>query len=115
MEVRMDSQEYQGKAPDFGICSRSGPSLDLELASFGIVAIAVDPAKQELYFVRLEKTPSWFLCDLLGEVDHKDISKDTDADCHDAFEDEDPSPAVVACSASLADEETSSQRLSAVL
>ena len=54
-----------------------------------------------MYFIRLQEAPGRLLCDLFGEVDHKDISEETDTDSHDAFEDEDPSPAVVACSASL--------------
>lgn len=95
-EGRVNLQEDQGKAPDLRICSRSSPGFDLELAGLGIVAVAVDTAEQELYFVRLEESPSWLLCDLFWKVDHEDVAEQADADCQDAFDDEDPSPAVVA-------------------
>jgi hypothetical protein len=54
-----------------------------------------------LYFVWLQEAPCRFPCDLLWEVDHEDVAEQTDADCQNAFDDEDPSPAVVACYASL--------------
>lgn len=97
----MDLQKDQGKAPNLGVSSRSSPSLDLELASLCIIAIAVDAAEQELYFVWLQEAPCRFPCDLLWEVDHEDVAEQTDADCQDAFDDEDPSPAIVACYSSL--------------
>lgn len=97
----MDLQKDQGKAPNLGVSSRSSPSLDLELASFSVVAIAVDAAEQELHFVWLQEAPCRLLCDLFWEVDHEDVAEQTDADCQDAFDDENPSPAVVACYAGL--------------
>ena len=92
----MDVQEDQGKAPNLGICSRGSPGFDFELASLSVVAIAVDAAEQELYFVRLQELPCRFLCELFWEVDDEDVAEQADADCQDAFDDEDPSPAVVA-------------------
>jgi len=97
----MDSQEDQRKAPNLRVRARSSPSLDLEFTSLCIIAIAVDAAEQELYFVWLQEAPCRFLCDLLWEVDHEDVAEQTDADCQDAFDDENPSPAVVACYAGL--------------
>lgn len=75
VEGRVNLQENQGKAPNLRIRSRSSPCFDFELAGFGIVAIAIDTAEQELYFVWLEKSPCRLLCDLLWEVDHKDIAE----------------------------------------
>lgn len=92
----MDVQENQGKAPNLRICSRSSPGFDLELAGFGIVAITVDAAEQELYFIRLQKLPCGFLCDLFWEVDDEDVAEQANADCQNAFDDKNPSPAVVA-------------------
>lgn len=103
MEVRVDLQEDQCKAPDLRIRARSSPSLDLELASLGIIAITVDAAEQELYFVWLQKAPCGLLCDLFWEINHEDVAEQADADCQNAFDDEDPPPAVVACYASLMD------------
>ena len=97
----MGLQEDQRKAPNLGIRSRSSPGLNFELAGFGIVTIAVDSPEEKLYFVRLQETPSRLFCDLLREVDHEDVAEQTDADCQDAFDDENPSPAVVACYAGL--------------
>lgn len=102
-EVRVDLQEYQGKTPNLRVRSRSSPGLDLELASFGVVAIAVDAAEQELYFVWLQEAPCGLLCDLFWEVYHEDVAEQTDADRQYAFDDENPPPAVVACYASLMD------------
>ena len=102
----MGLQEDQRKAPNLRIHSRSSPSLDLELAGFGIITIAVDSPEEKLNFVRFQETPSRLFCDLLGEVDHEDVAEQTDADCQDAFDDEDPSPAAVACYASLLDLES---------
>ena len=103
MEPEQISQENQSEAPNLWIRSRSSPSLDLELARLSVIAIAVDTAEQELYFVRLEETPSRLLRDLFREIDYEDVAKKTDADGQDAFEYEDPSPAVIACCTSLMD------------
>ena len=99
----MDSQEDQSESPNLRICARSSPGLDLELASLGVVAIAIDAAEQKLYFVRLQEAPCRLLCDLLWEVDYEDVAEQADADCQNAFNDEDPSPTVVSCYASLMD------------
>lgn len=99
----MDSQEDQSESPNLRIRARSSPGLDLELASLGVVAIAINTAEQKLYFVRLQEAPCGLFRDLLREVDNKDVAEQTDADCQNAFDDENPSPAVVTCYASLLD------------
>ena len=99
----MDSQEDQSESPNLRIRARSSPGLDLELASLGVVAIAIDAAEQKLYFVRLQEAPCRLFCDLFWEVDYKDVAEQTNADCQNAFDDENPSPAVVTCYASLMD------------
>lgn len=99
----MDSQEDQSESPNLRIRARSSPGLDLELASLGVVAIAIDAAEQKLYFIWLQEAPCGLFRDLLWEVDHEDVAEQTDADCQNAFDDENPSPAVVACYASLMD------------
>lgn len=73
-KLRLDLQKDQGETPDLGVRSRSSPRLDLELASLGVVAIAIDATEQELYFVWLQEAPCGLLCDLLWEVHHENVA-----------------------------------------
>ena len=106
----LDLQEDQSESPDLRIHPRGRPSFDFKLAGFCIVAITIDATKQELNFVRLEETPSWLLRNLFWKIDHEDVAEKTDADGQNAFEDEDPPPAVVSCRASLMIQSVTAER-----
>lgn len=96
-----NSQENQRKAPNLRVFAGRRPGFDLELAGFRIAAVAVDAAEEELYLVRFEETPCGLSFELVGEGDDEDVAEEADTDGQNAFEDKDPSPAAVACYASL--------------
>jgi hypothetical protein len=58
-----------------GSAPEAAQALIVNSPALASVAVAIDAAEEKLYFVRLKKAPSWFLCDLFGEVDYKYVAE----------------------------------------
>lgn len=98
-----NSQENEGKPPDFQICARSCPSFEIEGLCLGIVTVPVDATQEKRGFVGFQKPPCRLLRNLIGKVDNEDVSKDTNDGGQDALNDEDPSPTAITGDAVLRD------------
>lgn len=92
----LNLQENHGEPPDFQVGPRCNPFLDVERFDLGIIAVFVDAADDE---VALAFAQEPFRCasSPVRKVHQSEIATDADETGNDAFDDENPTPATVAC------------------
>lgn len=85
-------QEQHSKRPDLPVLTSGQPLLEVPWLSSRIIAIFVDATNDECDFVAVDEAIVLLVDRAVREVDKEGVAEECSSHCHEAKDEEDPSP-----------------------